>query len=902
MLGTIADTMREGLHRLDYRLRLQLPLLQSSVLQAVELVAFGGTVPSQKSACIAGHFCPDRIREDEYLQAIAPVGVPYVYLGYADGGGQIWRLNAEPGESRVRATATETVATAQISQYLINNRDRFAPSSVLQEKFRSFALPTSGISTGQLSFAAAGLLDFQEEQTEASIVELLHRSVGEALEQWRRIGGCPDTEEASVRIGRAFLRLIAARALTDKDIIRPGTRDMDAVVDAAHSMLPSFLNAEAMAAVPGQIIGALWSQLLEASFALLTGDMLAGLYEQGLVSDSNRRKYGIHYTPPGVRRFVWNTIVPYLNEIPVRERIILDPTCGSGAFLITAYQGLARLESVDLFARHDVAGFRGRLWGVDQDPFACDLAHLALVLQSQPPVNDWKIQVQKFQEWAPAPGMEPRLVIGNPPFGKDQLASEVLQRALRWVAPGGVVSLVMPLSFLTNVRSRAKRDLVAEEAQLETVLQLPEKVFRGSQVSACVIVARKPLQASLRGRFTYAPLNHALSNEEQKKRLQLGDPSFLKRGAQLGNKEFVSDTLELTSVWQSVRATEAVKTVVDLHEGIKLKERVADPAPHVSDAPLPGYVPYLANARDHLEPFRIVKVSYLEWEPSKMSRPRSPQLWRAGKVLLPEHVTHKQRWRLLPVLDTLGCAFGNRLIACFSKREDWTSEAMLCLFASNYANAWYASHSVGLDVLPAILQELPLPIVREEETEHLSAIGAALTACAEREASEASSLWERHQLALITSILLRELDRVVCDAVGLTDSQRQEIDQYLAEGGQPRPGVPLEDDIEQLALAQQEIDTPTQRLFATTGIVLAIDVQRDVAVLWLDDLQPAVPICVPVPWLAGEVQRSGAVFEARATLSFTDPRRAVVQEIKSFPEASEPREKIIARLAALAAQ
>jgi hypothetical protein len=124
-------------------------------------------------------------------------------------------------------------------------------------------------------------------------------------------------------------------------------------------------------------------------FSYIPIETLSVIYEQFLHSDTddgknNRgREAGAYYTPiPLV-----NLMLTELDErLPLRRgRRVLDPACGSGAFLVQCFRRLVEaefpangrkrptpVELRDLLVQH--------IFGVDRDPDACGVTELSLVL------------------------------------------------------------------------------------------------------------------------------------------------------------------------------------------------------------------------------------------------------------------------------------------------------------------------------------------------------------------------------------------------------------------------------------------------------------------------------------------------------------------------------------------
>jgi hypothetical protein len=226
--------------------------------------------------------------------------------------------------------------------------------------------------------------------------------------------------------------------------------------------------------------------LSQFDFRTIRGDVLNGIYEK--FQDSAQRKLlGEYYTPPSIARYMLRK-----NEIQKGSRIF-DPACGSGTFLISAYElimsdyqsrGLADYdlarEILDNIAGNDLNGFSAvltqiqLLWHLMS--FRDDMVREGLpVLKVTENVNSLRIRrvdddPHPFEE-LDQPVHD--VVVGNPPYvraersdgGLDRLSEQHYKdqvgalnmagfftyRALQqWVATGensiGKLSFVLPAS------------------------------------------------------------------------------------------------------------------------------------------------------------------------------------------------------------------------------------------------------------------------------------------------------------------------------------------------------------------------------------------------------------------------------------------------------------------------
>ncbi len=194
-------------------------------------------------------------------------------------------------------------------------------------------------------------------------------------------------------------------------------------------------------------------------FSLIEADVLGKMYEQYLgnilkqtpkrakISESkaHRKEQGIYYTPSYIVDYiVKNTVGEYIkNHTPeeIEKVRILDPACGSGSFLIRAYQELenywnefyANIKGAPkstktvrqgrLEADFEEYGFynikakilRNNIFGVDLDPKAVEIARLNLLLK----ISERKQKLPLLQE---------NIKVGNSLIEDDNISP----RAFEW--------------------------------------------------------------------------------------------------------------------------------------------------------------------------------------------------------------------------------------------------------------------------------------------------------------------------------------------------------------------------------------------------------------------------------------------------------------------------------------
>ncbi len=258
----------------------------------------------------------------------------------------------------------------------------------------------------------------------------------------------------------------------------------------------------------------LWEQF---SFKHLPVEIISYLYQK-FVNGEEGRKKGAIYTPPMLSALLLDHAMPYENL--TGQETILDPSCGSGVFLVGAFRRLINVwRSQNRWQPPDVNTLKrllkSRLFGIEIDKNAIDLTAFSLCLTIcdalQPNViwRDLKFDrlhgsnlilgdfFQVARDWGdgqyglPPGGID--VIIGNPPFvsGLSQAGKEIvsgpeyvsqwpelpdnqtaylfLQQALSVLKPGGRLCLIQPNGFLYNGNSAKFRTAIFQKFKVDTI-------------------------------------------------------------------------------------------------------------------------------------------------------------------------------------------------------------------------------------------------------------------------------------------------------------------------------------------------------------------------------------------------------------------------------------------------
>ncbi len=320
--------------------------------------------------------------------------------------------------------------------------------------------------------------------------------------------------------------------------------------------------------IDGEIIQKLAYYLYESKdqeyiydFDWIDADVLGQIYEQYLGKilsqtksgrsklkdgQAHRKEQGIYYTPTYIVDYiVKNTLGELLKEKKIKssEIKILDLACGSGSFLIKAFDYLAgklgateeaKQQRIDSQGNYSVKTqiLKSNIYGVDLDNKAVEITKLNLLLKAAEKnrklpeeldlhvrhgnslIDDEAIAGLTAFKWAGdfAEGSFD-IVIGNPPyirsrnllnqdrsyFSKNYASAFrtfdiylfFLEKSIALLKKGGYFGFIIPYSFLNQPYATKLRKIILDSCQIVEIVDLSEfKVFQDAEVRNCIVICR----------------------------------------------------------------------------------------------------------------------------------------------------------------------------------------------------------------------------------------------------------------------------------------------------------------------------------------------------------------------------------------------------------------------------
>lgn len=237
----------------------------------------------------------------------------------------------------------------------------------------------------------------------------------------------------------------------------------------------------------------------EEQWLIMDGDVKGAIYESILEKNGQDKKSGAgqYFTPRPLIKAMVDCIAPQIGET------VCDPACGTGGFLLTAYDYMkeqsASKEKRD-FLRNKA------LHGVDNTPLVVTLASMNLYLHG---VGTDRSPIVCEDSLEKEPSSLVDVILANPPFGTRPAGSvdinrpdfyvetknnqlNFLQHMMLMLKTGGRAAVVLPDNVLfEGGAGETIRKKLLSDFNLHTILRLPTGIFYAQGVKANVLFFSK---------------------------------------------------------------------------------------------------------------------------------------------------------------------------------------------------------------------------------------------------------------------------------------------------------------------------------------------------------------------------------------------------------------------------
>ncbi len=699
------------------------------LVRRAPLAGFAQTPPSYRNACVGVIVSNGLSGKDHVIQCRA-LGAPMIFEVGPSTVGR-WKVTSSGDPEFI-----ESIRHDEIEQAFSAHREDWNPDRVLRAKaIIADPLPR------QLDFIDLGLMPALEGMIHRKLDRLLQDTHSRVIKAYKRYN---NSEPAPDYLFRLVFRLIAAKVFRDRKF--PGRWDSDdpaVILKAVEEHYNSdSQNVRLFPRYRREVAEIAWREISSAfHFQNLSVDDLAFIYENTFITPQIRKKLGTHSTPLFVAEYIIRKL-PF-EELPEKDRRVLEPFSGGGIFLLTAMRRLRELLSSNLSDASRHRYFINRLTGIEVDAFALEVCRLSLILADYPNPDGWRLYNEDVfaTERLERELKRSEIVLCNPPFenfGLDerqpygnaieciQKPAELLRRVL--LTPPRLLGLVLPLTFNTGNSYRSfHHQLARTYGQLE-LTELPE-VFNFSDAPTTLLTA-----SDRRDRNVVVAVSCRAYTDEAVEALFMGGRETPAVTELLNVPEHTGHSFSLwiprlSRIWRCLEGLPILEQVADIHQGIHWKGRKKERkrgerrTDVISDHKRPGFKQGVARVEDYLAQYSIRGSQYLSLRPEDQENKAYQYPWDKPKVVCNAARLSRSASRVGAVADPVGLAFSKQFFA-FWPNTGISIYALSALLNSPIANAWSFSHDLQVDNRIQTLRALPIPsstyLALGEEIEALS--------------------------------------------------------------------------------------------------------------------------------------------------------------------------------------
>lgn len=229
-------------------------------------------------------------------------------------------------------------------------------------------------------------------------------------------------------------------------------------------------------------------------------DYLGQLYET-FFRYTGGNTIGQYFTPRHITRMMADVC-----EV-TKDDIVLDPSCGTGGFLVACVDRilrehhLSRSQVVSIVKKH--------LIGFEDEPVTAALCVANMILRGDGSTGVRKADAFRSLEY---PVGKVSVVLMNPPFPHERTDSPVesfVSRALDALKDRGKLAVILPMSLLVKKEKSGWRTSILEKNTLLAACQLPDELFQPfATATTAFVLIEKGVPHNPRRKTMFVRLHH----------------------------------------------------------------------------------------------------------------------------------------------------------------------------------------------------------------------------------------------------------------------------------------------------------------------------------------------------------------------------------------------------------
>lgn len=264
-------------------------------------------------------------------------------------------------------------------------------------------------------------------------------------------------------------------------------------------------------------------------------DLLGKFYEVFLKYGNGAKDIGIVLTPRHITEFS-----SYIVDINSND-LVYDPACGTGGFLVAAYDRVRANEpdAVEMFKKH-------KIFGVEQQANVASLAIVNMIFRGDGKnnivngdclavnlnrkVRNGELSADYQEEEGDRKAVTK--VLMNPPFAlkrDDEQEFTFIEHALRQMSEGGLLLSVLPISVMySGAKDLAWRKRLIQDNSVVSVISFPNDLFYPqASVEPVIVVIRKGVRHANETETLFVRITDDGFTKLKKRRLPHGNQSQL---------------------------------------------------------------------------------------------------------------------------------------------------------------------------------------------------------------------------------------------------------------------------------------------------------------------------------------------------------------------------------------
>ena len=679
----------------------------TNATRTVPLAAFAQTPPSYRSSAI-GAVIAGSIDTQEVVRSYRALGAPLLFV--IEGNDvSVWQVRGTAPARLLDRTAIE-----QVPDLFERNRNEWQPDAIHRAK--SIGAVDEAY---QLDFVDIGLLPAVEGEIHVKLGQLL-------VEMLKAVETHHGREVEPKVLFHVVFRLLAAKVLRDRGHLYAREWDVNDLGVFVHS-IESYYSLTSVPAADMKnmqdAFTAAWECLRDGiSFANISSEDLAFVYENTLVTRKARKYFGTHSTPHQLVEYAITRLE--LHRHDPKELYVYEPFAGAAPFLVSALRHMREALPADWNDRQRHEFLVEHLEGDEIDTFACEVATLSLILADYPNQNGWQIaETDLFESTA----LECRLntknvILCNPPF-QDFRPDERSRYPIAdhfYSKPAAVlnavldrhplaVAFVLPRTFILEKKFARERQKVEELYGNIELVSLPDSIFGASSIESALLIAREPRTVQASGVVLRST---EVSRSDSIDFLKSGRTTTQRRIARTMG-ESPSGVLWIPpakAAWDYLNGSPCLGDHFTIRRGIEWQAGQQRDAWSIQ--PRPGYRLGLHTARK-LKQFTPRAPVWLDCSRERLRGFAIDRPWEKPKLVANAARLSRGPWCIAASLDRRGLVCSQQYFALWP-RETMTDGQLLAFAAllnGPVANAYLAIHSEKDRLRISTVNHIPVPTV-----------------------------------------------------------------------------------------------------------------------------------------------------------------------------------------------